>query len=244
MQASRRLLSGELVRIDVPDAAGLPDGTAIGVLDLEEFGQLEVTGGSEESLAVYLQLTGTTLDRELTLADGRVLRHGRFGGDPTQGFGWALEAGQGTGQHVYGFTYPFMELELLTAYLAEVTVRADGHGPWLELSGRVGWSAHRTRTVAQVVELDGALGADGGGGLGYLIDARLARTSFETHDTDVTRQGVQVRGGALSRSSAQERHQYVVLESADFVSYGMPGGDGTVDAVARSMAEALVELVR
>lgn len=239
MQTMRRLLSGELVRIEVPDAGGLPAGTAIAVLELAGFGQLEVTGGGAHSLEVYLQLTGTALDRELGLADGRRLRYGRFGGDPDQGFGWALAApGQ---QWVYGFTFPFMELELLASYLAEVEVHGDAQGPWLTLSGRVDWSGYRTRTIAQVVELEGTLGADGGGGLGYLLDARRARTG--TVDSQAPGGGVEVRGGLLSRSSAQERHRYVVLESQDFVSYGMPGGEGTVEAVAASMAQVRVELV-
>jgi hypothetical protein len=244
MQTTRRLISGELVRIDVPDAVGLPDATSLGVLALEGLGQLEVTGGGDRSLAVYLELTGTILDRELTLGDGRVLRYGRFGGDPTQGFGWGLEAGPGSRQHVYGFTYPFMELELLASYLADVQVQADDHGPWLELSGRVGWSVHRTETIAQVVELEGTLGADASGGLGYLIDARRARAAGHGFDTERPGGGVRVRGGLLSRSAAQERHRYVVLESDDFVSYGMPGGDGAVEVVASSMADVLVELGR
>ena len=57
METTRRLLSGDTVRITVADATGLPGGTSIGVLALEGAGQLEVTAGREADLAFYLEVT-------------------------------------------------------------------------------------------------------------------------------------------------------------------------------------------
>ncbi|ANS79116.1 hypothetical protein SGUI_1720 [Serinicoccus hydrothermalis] len=235
METTHRLLSGEAVRIEVPDAVALPGGTALGVLALEGQGQLEVTSGRDADLAFYLEVTGTTLDREVSLRDGRVLRHGRFGGDPQQGLGWAVAVGE---HQVYGFTVPTMDLETLTGFLADVDVQEDALGPVLSPSGRTGWSPYRTQTVAQVVELSGA--GDGLGGAGYLLDVRRARTG---QLQDGRSGGAAVRGGRLSRSSDTERHPYAVLESSDFVSYGMPGTEEIVDAVVSSLSEVVVELV-
>ncbi|WP_151523877.1 hypothetical protein [Serinicoccus kebangsaanensis] len=240
METTHRLLSGETVRIEVPDAAGLPSGTSLGVLALEGAGQLEVTSGLEADLAFYLEVTGTRLEREVSLRDGRTLRYGRFGGDPEQGFGWAVAV---DAHQLYGFTVPVMGIEELTGYLADVDVQGDRLGPVLTPSGRVGWSDYRTQTVAQVVELAGTSpgGGDGTGQLGYLLDIRRARTGQLQPGQSA---GTRVRGGLLSRSSDAERHPYAVLENADFVTYGMPGNEEIVDAVITSMSETVVELGR
>lgn len=238
METTHRLLNGDTVRIDVADATGLPGGTSVGVLALEGAGQLEVTSGSDADLAFYLEVTGTTLDREVGLRDGRTLRYGRFGGDPSQGFGWAVAV---EGRHLYGFTVPAMDVETLTGYLADVEIRSDQRGPWLVPGGRTSWSPYRTLTVAQVVELSGTLEGDGSGGTGYLLDVRRARTG--QLQTDRPERGAQVEGGLLSRSSDQERHPYGILESTDFVSYGMPGNEEQVDQVITSMSQVTVELV-
>lgn len=239
MQTTHRLLNGEAVRIDVPDAVGLPGGTTLGVLALEGAGEMQVSGGREPDLAFFLQVTGTTLDREVALRGGRSLRHGRYAGDPAQGIGWAVAL---EGHHLYGFTPPGIDLEALTGFLADVDLAGDRLGPVLTPGGRVSWSPYRTLSVAQVVELTGRVGADGDGGTGYLLDSRRARTGYL--DADRPEAGVRVRGGRLTRSGAEERHRFGVLESADFVSYGLPGHDGAVDAVLTSLSEVLVEVVR
>lgn len=241
METTHRLLSGDAVRIEVPDAIGLPGGTSLGVLALEGEGQLEVTSGREADLAFYLEVTGTTLEREVGLRGGQVLRYGRFGGDPQQGFGWAVAVGD---HQLYGFTVPVMDVETLTGFLADVDVQADPIGPVLTPSGRTSWSPYRTQTVAQVVELDQGSapgGGDDGSSFGYLLDVRRARTG---QLQDGRSGGAAVRGGQLSRSSDTERHAYAVLESQDFVSYGMPGSEESVDAVVASLSEVVVELVR
>lgn len=237
METTHRLLGGEAVRIDVPGASGLPGGTSIGVLALEGAGAMEVTGGREADLAFFLEVTGTSLAREVGLRDGRTLRYGRFHDDPAQGLGWAV-ALEG-GHHLFGHTVPVLDVEELTGFLADVDVQVDTLGPVLTPTGRTSWAAHRTQTVAQVVELTGPLGADGSQGSGYLLDVRRTKSG---HTPRRDSSGLQVRGGLLTRSGDAEMHRYGILESADFVSYGLPGSDESVDAVLTSLAEVVVEL--
>src|SRR5690606_28029492 len=118
-------------------------------------------------------------------------------------------------------------------------VQVDTLGPVLTPTGRTSWAAHRTQTVAQVVELTGPLGADGSQGSGYLLDVRRTKSG---HTPRRDSSGLQVRGGLLTRSGDAEMHRYGILESADFVSYGLPGSDESVDAVLTSLAEVVVEL--
>ncbi|WP_131103237.1 hypothetical protein [Ornithinimicrobium sufpigmenti] len=237
MQTTHRLLNGEAVRIDVPGAVGLPGGTSLGVLALDGAGEMQVTAGRAADLSFFLQVTGTALDREIGLRGGRTLQHGRYSGDPAQGIGWSMTVGE---HHLFGFTLPTVDLEALTGFLADVDVQADPVGPVLTPSGRVTWSPYRTFSIAQVVELPPSPEGDPNETLGYLLDSRRARTG----DLDGDRPGIQVRGGRLSRSGAQERHRYGVLESRDFVSYGLPGQDEAVDLVLTSLSEVLVELAR
>lgn len=238
MQTTHRLLNGEAVRIDVPDAVGLPGGTSLAVLALEGAGEMQVTAGRTADLDFFLQVTGTSLDREVALRGGRTVRHGRYSGDPGQGLGWSVALGE---HHLFGFTLPGVDLEALTGFLADVDLDVDPVGPVLTPRGRVTWSPYRTLSIAQVVELGDASGGEGAGGFGYLLDSRRARTGHL--DSDRPEAGVQVRGGRLSRSGEQERHRYGVLESRDFVSYGLPGQDEGVDAVLSSLSEVLVELL-
>lgn len=237
METTHRLLNGEGVRIDVPGAAGLPGGTSISVLSLEGAGAMEVTGGREADLGFFLEVTGTDLAREVVLRDGRTLRHGRFHGDPAQGLGWAVALDGG--HHLFGHTVPVLDVEELSGFLADVDVQVDALGPVLTPTGRTSWAAHRTHTVAQVVELTGALGADGSGGTGYLLDVRRTKSGRTPQREGA---GVQVRGGLLTRSGDAEQHRYGILESADFVSYGLPGSDEAVDSVLTSLSEVVVEL--
>lgn len=236
MQTTHRLLNGEAVRIDVPDAVELPGGTSLGVLALEGAGEMQVTAGRPADLAFFLQVTGTGLDREVALRGGRTLRHGRYAGDPAQGIGWSLAVGE---HELFGFTLPTVDLEALTGFLADVDVQAEAAGPVLTPRGRVTWSPYRTLSIAQIVELSPPPDGGGGDGFGYLLDSRRARTGA----LDGDRPGVQVRGGRLTRSGEQERHRYGVLESRDFVTYGLPGQDEAVDLVLTSLSEVLVELV-
>lgn len=245
MQTTHRLLNGEAVRIDVPDALTLPGGTSLAVLALEGAGEMQVTAGRAADLAFFLQVTGTSLDREVALRGGGTLRHGRYAGDPAQGLGWSMALGE-HGEHgeheLFGFTLPTVDLEALTGFLADVDVQADPVGPVLTPHGRVTWSPYRTQSVAQVVELPAPAAGGGDGGFGYLLDSRRARTGYLDGDRPET--GVQVRGGRLSRSGEQERQRYGVLEGRDFVTYGLPGQDEAVDLVLTSLAEVVVELVR
>lgn len=237
METTHRLLGGEGVRIDVPGASGLPGGTSISVLSLEGAGAMEVTGGREADLAFFLDVTGTDLSREVGLRDGRTLRYGRFHDDPAQGLGWAIALDGG--HHLFGHTVPVLDVEELTGFLADVDVQVDTLGPVLTPTGRASWAAHRTHTVAQVVELSGTVGADGSGGSGYLLDVRRTKSG---HTPQRESAGMSVRGGLLTRSGEAEQHRYGILESTHFVSYGLPRSDEAVDAVLTSLSEVVVEL--
>lgn len=233
MQTRRRLLNGEAALIDAPDAAGLPGGTAISVLALDGTGEMEVNGGREADLSFFLEVTGTTLERDLALRGGRTVRYGRFGGDPQQGLAWSIVLG---GHHVYGFGLPTLTLEALAGFLTDVEMQADDLGAVLTPTGRTSWSQYRTHTLAQVVELAPAAAT------GYLLDIRRARTG--QLQTGRAESGVRVRGGLLTRSGDQEQHRYGILEGEDFISYGLPGTDEGVDAVLTSLSQLSVELIR
>lgn len=226
MRKTRRLLNGDLLALDVPDATALPGSTAISVLSLDDH-ELEVNSGTDGDLEFYLSISGSQLTEEVTLRDGSPLRHGRHGGDPASGIAFAVAVGD---HRVYGFTVPSMDLEALTSYLSTVTFQADSDGPALGLSGAVTWSQYRTHTVAQVVDL-----ADE---QGFLLDVRRTRTD------DIARDGagIEVSGGWLTRSSEEERHAYAVLEAKDFVSYGIPGDQGNLDLVATVLSGVTTEL--
>lgn len=239
MQTTHRLLNGEVARIDVPDAIGLPGGTSLGVLALEGAGEMQVSAGQRADLDFFLQVTGTVLDREVALRDGGTLRYGRHAGDPAQGVGWSMTVGE---HELFGFTLPTVDLEALTGFLADLDVRPDPLGPVLTPAGRLSWSPYRTLSIAQVVELPVPEESGGGrDGFGYLLDIRRARTGYL--DGDRPEAGARVRGGRLTRSGDGERHRYGVLEGQDFVSYGLPGQDEAVDIVLTSLSEVLVELV-
>ena len=227
MQTTRRLLNGETLLLDVPDAAALPGSTTISVLSLDGV-ELEVNGGSSDDLDFYLSLSGTSLTEEVRLRGGEPLRCGRYGGDPASGWAFALRVGD---HEVYGFTVPTMDLEELTAHLAQVDAEADPDGPALRPGGHVSWSTYRTHTVAQVVDL--------GAADGYLLDLRRTRSGSTPPEGT---SGVQVRGGLLARSSGDERHAYAVLEAPAFVSYGIPGDQTDLDVVATSLASVTTEL--
>lgn len=226
MRKNRRLLNGDLLTLEVPDADALPGSTAISVLSLD--GQeLELNSGTAGDLEFYLSISGSELTGEAVLRDGTTLRYGRYGGDPDSGFAFSVTVGE---HEVYGFTVPAMDVEALTSYLASVAFESGAEGPVLTLSGPVGWSQYRTHTVAQVVDLPA--------GEGFLMDIRRTRTD------DIAREnaGVEVDGGWLTRSSEQERHAYAVLEASDFVTYGIPGEQGDLDQVATVLSGTTTEL--
>ncbi len=237
MRTSRRMLNGEVLDLDVPDAAALPPSTAISVLSLDGR-ELELTSGSVSDRDYYLSLSGTRLDQELTLPGGRLLRTGRYGGDPASGLGFSVSVGA---HEVYGFTTPGVDLETLAGQLGQVRFVDTDTGPWVEPLAPVDWSAHRAHVVAQVVELSGAGGEGSEQPAGYLLDVRRTRSGAPPVGTG-TADGIAVRGGRLSRSAVQERHAYAVLEAADFIAYGIPGGADDLDLVATSMSVVTTRL--
>lgn len=228
MRTARRMLNGDLLTLDVPDAEHLPGSTAVSVLSLDGR-ELELSSGPPEALEHYLSMSGSRLDRQLTLRSGHVLRHGRYGGDAALGHAFSVTLG---GHELFGFTTPATDLETLSGALSEVGLEAGADGPVVRPAGSVTWSEYRTHGVAQVVHL-----ADG---QGYLLDVRRTRPGTTAPDQDAA--GVAVRGGRLSRSSEQERHAYAVLEADAFVCYGIPATAQDLDRVATSMAGVLAGL--
>jgi len=226
MRTTRRLHNGETLSLEVPTAAGLPPSATISVLS-HDGQELEINSGSTHHLEHYLSTTGSTLTDQVQLRAGLTLRHGRFGGDPASGLAFAVAVG---GHEVYGFTTPSLDLEGLTALLAQVQIQAGETGPVLTPGGSVTWSPFRTHDVAQVVEL-----TSGGHAL---LDIRRTRSGV----TRPSGGGLKVSGGRLSRSAPDDRAQYAVLETASFVVYGIPGTVADLDTVASTLGQVRAEL--
>lgn len=233
MKTNRRLLNGETLTLDVPDASALAGSTAISVLSFDGL-EVEVTSGTRDDLDYYLSLSGTELGSRIQLRSGHPLHYGRYAGDPAEGLGFAVPVGS---WWVYGFSASGTDAEGLAAQLAEVGLQDHPDGPALTPSGSASWSPYRTHTVAQMV----TTAQDAGPGSGYLLDVRRTRSGSETSGRGAG-DGIAVRGGRLSRSSVQERHAYAVLEAADFIVYGVPGGAEDLDRVATSMSQVTAEL--
>lgn len=226
MRINRHLLNGETLVLDVPGADRLPVPTAISVLS-HDGRELEVNSGTADHLEHYLSTSGSTLTDEVGLRTGLQLRYGRYGGDPQQGLAFAVRVGD---HEVYGFTTPEVDVEGLGALLSSVEMVPEGSGPVLTPLGEVSWSDYRTHDVAQVVRR-----ADGGL---FLLDVRRARAGV----TRPAGPGVDVRGGRLSRSPEDERATYVVLETNDFIVYGIPGSEDGMEVVTDALSQITAEL--
>lgn len=226
MRTTRRLINGETLVLDVPDAGSMPPATAISVLAQDGL-ELEVNSGGPGHLEHYLAVSGSTLTAEIQLRNGATLRHGRYGGDPAQGLAFSVRVGE---HEVYGFTVPSLDLEGLSALLSQVEFTTHADGPAIAPGGSVTWSDFRTHDVAQVVQLDQGRRA--------LLDVRRTRTG----GTRPSGPGLDVLGGRLSRSAKDERAHYAVLEAAAFVIYGIPGTEEDVDALATSLSQVTAEL--
>lgn len=226
MRTTRRLLNGETLVLDVPDAETMPLSTAISVLTQDGL-ELELNTGGDVHLEHYLAMSGSALTGDLQLRNGLTLRHGRYGGDPAQGLAFSLRVGE---HELFGFSVPSLDLEALGALLSQLEITADPAGPVITPSGSVEWSPFRTHDVAQVVTL--------AGGKNALLDVRRTRNGV----TRPSGPGLEVRGGKLSRSSEEERAAYAVLEASSFVIYGIPGSDDAVDAVVGALRQVTAEL--
>ncbi len=224
MRKNRRLLNGELLVLDVPDADGLPPSNAISVLALDG-GELELNSGDAAGLEHYLSISGTALGSGLQLRSGLTLRTGSYGGDPAGGLGFAISVGP---HEVYGFT-PSGDREQLAARFSHVDLQADPDGPVATPSGPATWSEYRFHNIAQVVDLTSTGG--------YLLDIRRARPRGRVSGADRPGgPGIEVRGGRLSRSPSAQIRPHVVLEADAFVTYGIPGTETALDLVAESMS--------
>lgn len=226
MRTTRRLLNGETLVLDVPDAETMPLSTAISVL-IQDSLELELNTGAQVHLEHYLSTSGSTLTGELQLRNGLTLRHGRYGGDPAQGLAFSVRVGE---HEVFGFSVPSLDLEALGALLSQVDMTADPAGPVITPTGTVEWSPFRTHDVAQVVSL--------AGGKNALLDVRRTRNGVSRPSGP----GLDVRGGKLSRSPEEERAAYAVLETSSFVVYGIPGSEDDIDVMTGALSQLTAEL--
>lgn len=226
MKRDRRLLNGELVSVEVPDAAELPPSQTFSVLMVGGV-EVELNSGRDADLEHYLEVSGTTLTGELTLRGGERLRHGRWGGDPRGVLAFSVTVGE---HEVYGFT-PDTDVETLAGWLSALGFAGTPEGPVLDAADAgsdrpVTWSPYRTHVLAQSVIHPASPG--------YLLDVRRARA--DGVGGQVEGSGTRVAGGLLSRSGDDERQPYVVLETADVVCYGLPAVSAQIPAVVDSLS--------
>ena len=227
MEAERILVNGDRAVVTIPDASALPSAVATGVL-FADGSELEVNAGGEAALAFFLDTTETAFTSTLTLRGGAALRMGSRGGDAGAGRCFGIAVGK---SHLFGWATPSTSVETLAGWLSSVDAQALGSGIQVRPGGHVSWSPYRTFSVAQQVDL-----ADGSG---YLLDLRRIRADRPPRKEGG---GLRVRGGLLTRSAPSEEQPHVVLESAAFVSYGIPIGAASLDRIATSMASATTVL--
>lgn len=223
MRSQFSLLDGSPVSVDAPHAS-LDAPVAIGVLFADSL-EIEVNAGTPEAAELFLGITGTELTAALQLRGGRPLRLGRLGGQQDEGWGYVVEVGD---TRLFGPTPPVLSAERLAAVLSELSPTRSQRGLTVTPTGSVGWSPYRTQGASLVLTPSS--------GNPLLLDIRRP-----VPDQRPGRRGVEVRGGMLSRQGDPGR-QHVVLESADFVTYGVPLPQTSLDELAEVMSEMLVEL--
>lgn len=221
MRSRFTMLDGASVSVDAPQAS-LAAPIAIGVLFADPV-EIEVNAGSSTARQVFLEATGTELTSAVTLRGGRTLRVGPLGGSKANGWGFTVDVGA---HHLFGPAPPTMTVARLAALLSAAAPQATSRGPVLTPRGQLGWSPYRTHGASQVATL--ASGAE------VALDIRRA-VPGRTQGA----RGVRVRGGMLTRSSEKGR-EHVILESAAFVTYGLPAPGTSLDALAGFMATVVV----
>lgn len=224
MQTELILLDGSPATVDVPDAAALGTPVAIGVLRTDGV-EIEVNAGPEAAAKVFLDVTGTKLTGEVRLRGGDTVRLGALHGDKANGWAFVVTAGDA---RLFGSAAPSITSERLVAALSDAGLRRTARGLTLSPAGSVEWSPFRTQGASVLAKL--------GRGGNVLVDVRRAVAGQKPSG-----RGVAVRGGRLTRSTGQGR-LHVVLENADFVTYGIPTPDTDLDALADAMAKVQVSL--
>ncbi len=223
MRSQFSLLDGSPVSVDAPHAT-LEAPIAVGVLFTDTM-EVEVNAGTPEAAGLFLDITGTELTSSLQLRGGRTLRLGPLGGQRGEGWGYVVEVGD---DRLFGPTPPALSAERLAAVLSELSPARNQRGLTVTPNGAVGWSPYRTQGASQVL-----VPASGNP---LLLDIRRP-----VPDQRPGRRGAKVRGGLLSRQGDPGR-QHVVLESDQFVTYGVPLPQTSLDELAEVMSEVLVEL--
>lgn len=225
MKTVRTFVTGERVRVSVPDARALPAPVTNAVLTWRRL-EVEVNAADTRARDFFLASTGSRLTGSVHLRTGAVLRHGALGGRAAQGLVFNLDVGR---HHLFGSTGGRVALSDLAAIAGRLTLRPGEQGASVALGAGLAWAGRRPSAIAQVVDLDG--------GQGFLLDIRRARPAAAGGS------GAPVAGGRLSRSGAAERAPYLVLDTARAVAYGIPRPGTSLDVVADVMSRALVEAV-
>lgn len=226
MERTRLLLDGTPVEIDVPDATALPESTSIGVIRVGRQ-EIELTASGIEGCEFFLASTRTTPGSPLRLPDGRQLRLGGVGGDPTHGTAFVVELGE---YRLFGSVPPAVSRTNLAGWLGLTTLDVGAHGVTVTLSPPARWVAERPLAVAQHVRTED--------GTQYLLDIR--RTTDRTPEPPLAG-GLAVRGGRLHRSVHSDVRRHVILESRNFISYALPLSESDVDRVVSSMEHVTTE---
>lgn len=222
MKYQTSLLTGEPVTIDVPDGT-LTRPVRTSVL-MDSGVELEVNAGASEAADFYLDSMQTRLSGAVQLTGGLSLRIGALGGDPKAGL--AYQVTTSTDEVLFGSAAPSTTLEGLARTLAAARIGRGPRGVQLAPSDQMAWSPYRSHDLNQTVRLDASDG--------YLLDVR--RVGQRGAPSKV---GVRVRGGRLTRSLPGSP-SHVVLETPDFVVYGVPNGATSLDRLATSMSRVEV----
>ncbi|MBA2695499.1 MAG: hypothetical protein ACR2FV_16580 [Ornithinimicrobium sp.] len=217
MQITTTLLNGEIVVVDVPDAA-LTAPVRTSVLSTGGL-EIEVNAGAAEAADFYIASTGSSLTQEMSLRSGLRLRTGSLGGGT--GTAFVVDVAD---EVVFGPAPPSMSVEDLAALLTATAPEMTPDGVALSPRGGVAWSNYRTHDLVIPVEVSG--------GQRYLLDVRAAFTLGEPAQQPV---GRRVAGGLLSRSEESEG-RHVILEAPDHVAYGIPLPGTDPDVLVQSMS--------
>jgi len=225
LRAIRTFVTGESVRVTVPDASALPAPVCSAVVQAGRQ-ELELNASRRAGRDFFLRATGSPLTGSMTLRSGLLLRHGPLGGRARSGRVFTLDVGR---HDVYGSCGAQVSLTELASIVQRISLRDSASGAAATLRTGVSWARRRPASIAQMVEL--------GDGQGFLLDIRQARSG------SARTQGLEVDGGLLSRSGDGERVSYLVLDTERAVSYGIPRPGTALDVVAEAMRRVRVEAV-
>lgn len=219
MRVDTTLLNGDSLALSVPDATALSTPVRTSVLAAAKT-ELEVNTGDGAALDFYLESTGSELTSKITLRSGMRLRSGPLGGGT--GLIFVLDVGR---QAIFGPAPPGLALSDLAEVLIDARPESGADGPVLRPHGKVSWSPSRTHDLVVSADISGGA---------YVLDVRRA---FADETEELA--GAKVKGGTLSRSQPGES-RHVILNTPNYVIYGIPTPNTDVDVLVTSMADVTV----